>query len=52
MRREDHFQEDGIDFWPSKLTLKTENVQFLTVDCSPKSKDLTGHQKNQIRRLI
>ena len=24
------FQEGYIEFWPSKLTLKTENVQFVT----------------------
>ena len=30
-RWENHIQEDWIDFWPPKLTLKTENVQFLTV---------------------
>ena len=30
-RKENHFQEDPIEFWPPKLTLKTENYQFLAV---------------------
>ena len=30
-RLENHFQEDLIEFWPPNLSLKTENVQFLTV---------------------
>ena len=30
-KKENHFHGDWIDFWPSKLTLKTENVQFLTI---------------------
>ena len=28
---ENHFQEDPIEFWPPKLSLKIETVQFLTV---------------------
>ena len=27
--KENHFQNDGVDFWHWKLTLKTENAQFL-----------------------
>ena len=27
--RENHFQEDSVNFWLQKLTLKTENAQFL-----------------------
>ena len=28
--KENHFQEDQVDFWPLKLTLNTENAQFLS----------------------
>ena len=31
IQKKNHFQEDPIEFWPPKLTLKTENFQFLTV---------------------
>ena len=27
--KENNFWEDSVDFWPQKLTLKTENAQFL-----------------------
>ena len=28
-RKENHFQEDWVDIWPQKLTLNSENAQFL-----------------------
>ena len=27
---ENRFEDDQVDFWPLKLTLKTENAQFLS----------------------
>ena len=27
---ENHFEDDQVDFWPLKLTLKTENARFLS----------------------
>ena len=36
-RQENKFQEDRIDFWPQKLTLKTEKCPLF---CGPQSKDL------------
>ncbi len=29
-RKENHFREDSVDIWPRKLTLNSENAQFLT----------------------
>ena len=28
-RKENHFREDWVDIWPQKLTLNSENVQYL-----------------------
>ena len=43
-----HFQEDWVDFWNKKFTLKTENVKFLT--STPQ--DVLQGIKNPLRWLI
>ena len=40
--------EDPIEFWPQKLTLKTENVQFLTIF----NQNALQDNKNPLKRLI